>query len=64
MQNASVSGLKASLNRTPELVQLEKAGLVKIGRGGLPEGFWSMVRPTDSSGEALRVLLEEREGGR
>jgi prevent-host-death family protein len=47
-----------------ELVQLEKAGLVKIGSGGLPDGFWSMARPTDSSGEARRILLEEREGGR
>jgi prevent-host-death family protein len=49
---------------TPELVALEKAGLVKIGRGGLPEGFWNMNRPLDSKGAARASLREERENGR
>lgn len=46
------------------LLTLEKAGLVRIGTGKLPAGFWDMPRPKDKKGLALNALLREREEGR
>ena len=46
------------------LLALERAGLVRIGRGALPEGFWDRPRPEDPEGRALSALLTEREEGR
>jgi prevent-host-death family protein len=46
------------------LAQMEKQGLIKIGSGKLPKGFWSMPRPKDPKGSVLGALLEEREEGR
>jgi prevent-host-death family protein len=46
------------------LMALERAGLVRIGKGSLPEGFWDRPRPKDPEGLALRALLAEREEGR
>ena len=46
------------------LLELARAGLVRIGSGKLPEGFWKMPRPTDRRGAALKALLEERAEGR
>jgi prevent-host-death family protein len=48
----------------PHLLTLEKAGLVRIGKGALPGGFWNMPRPKDKKGLALAKLLEERKEGR
>jgi len=48
----------------PHLLTLEKAGLVRIGKGTMPGRFWSMPRPKDKKGLALAKLLEEREEGR
>jgi len=47
-----------------ELARLEKLGLVKLGTGKLPRGFWSRARPEDPEGLVLSALLEERESGR
>ncbi len=46
------------------LLTLERAGLVRIGSGKLPKGFWSFARPKDKEGYALKALLQEREEGR
>ena len=46
------------------LKALERAGLVRIGTGALPVGFWDRPRPEDPEGAALRALLAEREEGR
>ena len=46
------------------LLDLERAGLVRIGSGRLPPGFWDRKRPRDPRGLALKALLEERETGR
>lgn len=46
------------------LLALERAGLVRFGKGSLPEGFWDEPRPEDPKGLALRALLSEREEGR
>ncbi len=42
------------------LVDLARAGLVRIGSGTLPKGFWKLPRPKDRQGKALQALLDER----
>ena len=49
---------------TQELVEMEKQGLVKIGRGKLPKDFWDLPRPTDPKGRVSQSLIQEREQGR
>lgn len=46
------------------LRDLARAGLVRVGSGKLPAGFWKMPRPRDSKGLALAALLGERAEGR
>ena len=46
------------------LIQMEKQGLIKLGSGKLPKGFWAMPRSEDPEGLALKALLDEREAGR
>ena len=46
------------------LLTLEKAGLLRIGTGNLPAGFWDIPRPKDKKGLALGAVLREREEGR
>ncbi len=46
------------------LRDLARAGLVRIGSGKLPAGFWTMPRPRDRKGRALAVLLDDRAEGR
>ena len=46
------------------LLELAKAGLIRLGSGKLPNNFWQMPRPTDNKGAGLQYLLEEREEGR
>jgi prevent-host-death family protein len=44
--------------------KMEKEGLIKLGSGKLPKGFWSMPRAEEPQGLVLKALLEERENGR
>ncbi|MBN1613360.1 MAG: type II toxin-antitoxin system prevent-host-death family antitoxin [Deltaproteobacteria bacterium] len=46
------------------LLILEKAGLVKIGSGRIPESFWKRPRIEDKKGLALKALLQDREEGK
>ena len=46
------------------LRDLERAGLVRIGRGRLPKDFWRQRRVRDPKGLLLKALLDERESGR
>jgi prevent-host-death family protein len=46
------------------IANMEKQGLVKLGSGRLPRGFWKIPKPKDTDGSVLRALLEERERGR
>ncbi len=46
------------------LARMEKSGLVKIGTGQLPVGFWKLRRARDPEGAVRKALMEEREGGR
>lgn len=47
-----------------QLRDLARAGLVRVGSGKLPAGFWKMARPRDKKGRAVAVLLEDRAQGR
>jgi prevent-host-death family protein len=47
-----------------QLHDLARAGLVRVGRGKLPAGFWKLPRPKDRKGRALQALLAERAEGR
>jgi len=46
------------------LTSMEKQGLIKLGSGKLPKGFWVMPRAEDPKGLVLSALLEERKEGR
>ena len=46
------------------LAEREKMGLVRLGSGQLPDGFWKLPRVADYEGRALAALLAEREKGR
>lgn len=49
----------------PERLQeLQRDGLIRLGSGSLPKGFWDLPRPKDTKGLALTALLEEREESR
>ncbi len=62
-----IAKLSPPINSTslPEqLVQMEKEGLIKLGPGKLPKGFWNMPRPKDRKGSVVKTVLQERESGR
>ena len=46
------------------LREMEKQGLISVGTGKLPKGFWNLPRPKDPKGLVLKAVLEEREDGR
>ena len=46
------------------LREMERQGLIRMGSGKLPKGFWSLPRPSDPKGRALQALLDERRQGR
>jgi len=43
---------------------MEREGLVRLGSGKLPEGFFEKERPADPEGLLRKAALEERERGR
>ena len=51
------------LTVSAHLMELARAGLVRIGSGKLPDGFWKLPRPADPRGAGPKALLEEREAG-
>lgn len=61
---ARIVPLRRGQQVSGQLEYLEKKGLVKIGRGGLPDELWTICRPLDSAGVGLAALIEERDGGR
>ena len=52
---------RAGMGIPSHLLELERAGLAKIGTGRLPSHFWRLHRPKDTKGLALSALLKERE---
>ena len=49
---------------TARLKAMEREGLVRLGSGSLPEGFFEKERPGDPEGLLVDAALEEREKGR
>ena len=43
---------------------MEREGLVRLGSGTLPEGFFEKERPADPGALLRKAALEEREEGR
>lgn len=46
------------------LQQMEVQGLIRVGSGRLPKGFWESPRPEDPSAGVRRALIEERDESR
>lgn len=44
--------------------EMAAAGILRPGRGNVSKGFWSIRRPADPGGLALRAMMDEREVGR
>lgn len=55
---------RSEMEISPHLLILERAGLVKIGTGKIPDSFWNLPRPKDPKGLVLKALLQERKEGR
>lgn len=49
---------------TARLKAMEREGLLRLGSGRLPEGFFEKERPEDPEGLLVEAALEEREEGR
>src|SRR3989442_11300681 len=45
------------------LLEKARAGLIRLGSGKLPKGFWKMPRPAVPGGAGEKAVLEERERG-
>lgn len=43
---------------------MEREGLLRLGSGRLPEGFFDKERPADPEGLLRKAVLEDREEGR
>jgi prevent-host-death family protein len=62
---AKIVPLNRNASFAPDhLLHLERAGMIRLGKGRLPKGFWRLPRPKDPKGHALRALVKEREEGR
>ncbi len=48
---------------TDRLIEMEKHGLIKLGSGKLPKGFWKLPRPKDPKGLVAKAVIQEREQG-
>lgn len=46
-----------------DLLEMAKDGLVRLGTGKLPAGFWKLPRPADPGGLVRAALSEERREG-
>jgi len=42
---------------------MEREGLIRLGSGRFPEGFFEKERPADPGGHLRKAVLEEREEG-
>ena len=49
---------------TARLRVMERDGLVRLGSGRLPDGFFEKERPADPGGLLRKAVLEEREESR
>jgi len=49
--------------KTLSALKMERQGLLKLGSGKLPKGFWNLARPKDPRGLVRKAVLREREEG-
>lgn len=42
---------------------LEREGLMRVGSGHLPKGFWEIPRPRDAKATVRKAVADERESG-
>ena len=61
---AKIVPLRRDRIAEPNLLALEKAGVVRVGSGVIPDGFWAARHPEDMEAEARAALAEERDDGR
>jgi len=60
---AKLTPAKKSEMLPDELIEMEKHGLIKLGSGKLPKGFWELPRPKDPKGLVIKAVLRERKEG-
>jgi prevent-host-death family protein len=60
---ARLSPVAAGETGEEGLEELERQGLIRLGTGRLPEGFWKLPRPRDPEASVRRAVAEEREAG-
>jgi prevent-host-death family protein len=58
---AKLTPAEASEMLPDALLEMEKQGLIKLGSGKLPKGFWELPRPKDPKGLVTKTVLRERE---
>jgi len=46
------------------LKRMQKQGLLRLGSGKLPKGFWAHKRPADPQDLVRQALLDERKQGK
>jgi prevent-host-death family protein len=46
-----------------DLRDLERQGLMRLGRGKLPRDFWKLERPRDAKGLVRKAVVRERDEG-
>ena len=61
---AKLVPLSKDSHESDTLRDLARAGLVRLGTGKLPAGFWKLPRPKDRQGRGLKALLADRSEGR
>lgn len=61
---AKLVPLSKDSHESETLRDLARAGLVRLGTGKLPAGFWKLPRPKDRQDRGLKALLTDRSEGR
>lgn len=61
---AKLAPLSKDNRENDTLRDLARAGLVRLGTGKLPAGFWKLPRPKDRKSRGLKALLADRSEGR
>jgi len=61
---ARIVPLRGEEELSARMIEGARSGLLKVGAGQLPSGFWDRPRPRDERGVALDSLLDERREGR
>lgn len=61
---AKLVPLSKASHENDALRDLARAGLVRLGTGKLPAGFWKLPRPKDRKCRGIEALLANRAEGR